>query len=253
MVAGVDAGARYLKVVILDRERVAGTASSVCGIDLEEAARNAFREAFARASIGPDGLTAVIATGNGADSVPGATARVSVTRAMARAAVRLFGEARTVVDVGAEESRAVRCDERGNVVDFALNDKCAAGAGSFIDALARALEVEPRDLGALARQAPNAAAMNAQCVIFAESEVVSMIHRGIPPAMIARSVYDALAGRISSLLSRIGLEPELVALGGVARDAGFIDALERALKRKPAVPPEPEFACAYGAALCGGK
>jgi benzoyl-CoA reductase subunit D len=176
--------------------------------------------------------------------------KVSVVRAMARAGAHLVPSARTVLDVGAEEARAVRCDERGNALDFALNDRCAAGAGSFIEAMSRALDATPEEMGALALRAAKAAAMNSQCVIFAESEVVSMIHRRIPREEIARSAYEAMAGRIAPLLRKTGISPDVVLVGGVANDRGFLDALRRSLNLDVIVPPHPEYAGALGAALC---
>jgi benzoyl-CoA reductase subunit D len=248
-VAGIDAGARCAKLVLLKDGVVIARGTAPCGIELRATIEALLAETLKRAGMEQRELESVVATGSGAESVPYATGKVSAVRALARAAAFLLPAAHTVVDVGAEESRAVKVDGKGNVLDFALNDKCAAGAGSFIEAMSRALETKAEELGELSRQAKQAAVMNAQCVIFAESEVVSMIHRKIPSAEIARSVYEAMASRISSLLRRIGIEPELALAGGVARDIGFLDALGRSLGRPAAVLPDPEYAGALGCAL----
>lgn len=246
----MDAGARWIKLVLLRDGAVAARKKALCGIDLKEAAEELLRAALEEAGAAREEVSSILVTGSGGEAVPYATGKVSPVKAIARAAVNLVPSARTVADVGAEESRAVKCDESGNVLDFALNDKCAAGAGSFIEAMSRALEAKPEDLGPLSLTAEKGAAMNAQCVIFAESEVVSMIHRRIPPAEIARSVYEAMASRIATLLRRIQMSGDLALVGGVARDKGFVSALERNLGQKVAVPAEPEYAGALGAALC---
>lgn len=247
--AGVDAGARFVKLVLVRDGAVLDRREAACGIELAPVAEKLLAEGLAAARAGRDELAAVVATGAGAEAVPFATARVTVVKAAARAAVHAVPGARTVIDIGAEECRGVRCDGKGNVTDFALNDKCAAGAGSFIEAMSRALEVPAGELGGLAAGAARSATMSAQCVIFAESEVVSMIHRGIAREEIARSVYDSMASRVAALLGKTGVAPQVAVLGGVAKDHGFLAALGRTLGTGLAVPEGPEFSGALGAAL----
>jgi len=251
--AGIDAGAKTVKAVVARDGVAVAKSMGPAGLDLAAVADRLLKEAVGAAGIGWNDLAKIVVTGSGGTAVPFATNKVTVTRAMALAGARLDGTARTVIDVGAEESRAVRLDERGNLVDFALNDKCAAGAGSFIEAMSRALEVGVSDLGPLALTTDRAVGMNAQCVIFAESEVVSLIHRKTPPAEIVRAAYAALANRVFVLLKKLGVNPVVMVVGGVARDPGFLDALARKLDTKLVVPPDPEYAGAYGAALAGLK
>jgi benzoyl-CoA reductase subunit D len=167
----------------------------------------------------------------------------------ARAGVSLFPTARPVLDVGAEEARAVKCDDKGIMVDFVVNERCAAGAGAFIEAMARALEVKLEEMGPLALKAERASPINASCVIFGESDVVTLIHRQESKPEIARAVFDAMADRVSSMLFRLGVNPDVVLVGGVAKDAGFVASLNRKLGLDVLIPEHPEFAGALGAAI----
>ena len=154
-----------------------------------------------------------------------------------------------MIDVGAEEGRAIRCTEEGKVMDFALNEKCAAGAGAFTEAMSRALEVEIEALGQMSLASTQAIPMNAQCAVFAESEVVSLLHAKVAKEDIARAVHDAIASRIVSLARKIGFEPDVVLIGGVAHNVGFVDSLQRALECEVVIPDDPEYMGALGAAL----
>jgi benzoyl-CoA reductase subunit D len=163
--------------------------------------------------------------------------------------VYYFPEARTVADVGAEEGRAAKCDEKGNVIDFAINEKCAAGAGAFIEAMGRALETPLEEMGNLALSSDKTIAMNAQCTIFAESEVVGLIHAKTEKKDISKAIHDAMASRIVSMIRRIGVNPDIVMIGGVAYNPGFVTALKRELGvAQIYIPEKPEFAAALGAA-----
>ena len=139
------------------------------------------------------------------------------------------------------------------VMDFALNEKCAAGAGAFTEAMSRALEVSVEELGQMSLRSEKATPMNAQCAVFAESEVVSLLHNKTPKEDISRAVHDAIASRIVSLARKVGFEPDVVFIGGVAHNAGFVDSLERALECKVTIPEHPEYVGAYGAALAAAE
>jgi len=167
----------------------------------------------------------------------------------AKAGVFLFPKARTIIDVGAEEARAVKCDEKGLMVEFVLNERCAAGAGAFIEAMARALEVKLEEMGPLSLKAERASPINASCVIFGESDVVTLIHRQETKPEIARAVFDAMADRVSSMVHRLGVNPEVILVGGVAKDVGFLASLKRKLSIDVLIPDYPEFVGALGAAL----
>ncbi len=251
--AGIDMGIQTVKVVLLKDNVVVARAKTFSGFEPTKAAEQAFAEALNAANIQKEDVNLVLATGSGMDMAPYTRGNVSMMGADARAGVSLFPAARTIIDVGAEEARAVKCDERGVMVDFVVNERCAAGAGTFIEAMARALEVKLEEMGPLSLKAARASPINASCVIFGESDVVSLIHRQESKPEIARAVFDAMADRISSMVHRLGINPEVVLVGGVAKDAGFIESLKRKLGITILVPEYPEYVGALGAAIAAAS
>jgi benzoyl-CoA reductase subunit D len=247
--AGIDVGSQSIKAVIVRDGQIVGRGHLAAAFDAAAAARQALEEALAQAGMVVADVRRLGATGIGRDEVAGCHARLSEVSCAARGAQRLLPAARTVIDVGAEQGTAVRCDGRGRVLDFAINEKCAAGAGAFCEAIARALEVGLDELGPLALQSTRLVPMNLQCVVFAESEVVSMIHSNVPKPDIARAVHVALAARVVGMVRRVGIEPEVALVGGLARNVAFVAALRQALGVDPQVPADPELCGAFGAAL----
>ena len=252
--AGIDVGSKTTKVVILEDGRVLGRSSLVpTGFDQTESAQRAIEEALQATGLGAAAIERRVATGAGAKAVPEAAEHISDVKAAARGAHHLVPSARTVIDVGAEEGRGIRCSETGGVIDFAVNEKCAAGAGAFTEAMSRALELPLEEMGTLSLKSQNAVPMNAQCAVFAESEVVSLIHAKTPKEDIVRAVHDAIASRIGSMVRRVGISPEVVLVGGVARNVGFVDSLRRGLEIEIRVPEDPDFVGALGAALVAAE
>lgn len=246
---GVDCGAKNTKTVILKDGEIAGRGMVLTGFEQSQAVKESLELALKDAGISREELDRIGGTGSGANAVAEADVKVNDIKAMSMAAVYYFPNARTVADVGAEEGRAAKCDEHGNVVDFAINEKCAAGAGAFIEAMARALETPLEKMGELALFSDKAIAMNAQCTIFAESEVVGLIHAKTEKMDISKAIHDAMASRIVSMIRRIGVNPDIVMIGGVAHNPGFVTALKRELEVEEIyIPDMPEFAAALGAA-----
>ena len=246
---GIDLGTQRVQVVVLKNGTIASRAQAQSGFDPTKAAEQAIDEALKKANVKQSEVECFAATGSAMDMAPYGASTVSMMGADAKAGLFLFPKARTIIDVGAEEARAVKCDERGVMVDFVVNERCAAGAGAFIEAMARALEVKLEDMGPLALKAERASPINASCVIFGESDVVSLIHRQESKPEIARAVYDAMADRISSMVHRLGINPDIVLIGGVAKDVGFVASLNRKLGVCVMIPEYPEYAGALGAAI----
>ena len=247
--AGIDMGAKNIRVVILKDGEVAARAERQAGFETAESTEAALNEALAAAGLRLDEIDRILATGAGRKSAPHADDTITEVGAAAKGAVKLVPQARTVIDVGAEEGRAIKIDETGKVIDFAINEKCAAGAGSFTEAMARALEVSLPDFGQLSLKSTRTIPMNAQCAVFAESEVVSLLHAKTPKEDISRAVHDAIADRIISMARRVGVNPKIALIGAVSRNAGFVDSLRRGLEQEVIVPENAEYAGAYGAAL----
>jgi benzoyl-CoA reductase subunit D len=247
--AGIDLGTQSVKAVILKDGIILARGQAFSGFDPAKAAEQAVGEALKKAQLTLKDVNHFTATGSGMDIAPYSSSTVSMVGAVAKAGVFLFPKARTIIDIGAEEARAVRCDEKGMMAEFVVNERCAAGAGTFIEAMARALEVKLEDMGPLSLKAERASPINASCVIFGESDVVTLIHRQESKPEIARAVFDAMADRVSSMVHRLGVNPDVVLVGGVAKDVGFVASLKRKLGLDIFIPEYPEFAGALGAAL----
>jgi predicted CoA-substrate-specific enzyme activase len=251
--AGIDIGAKNIKVVLVKDGEVVARSMIPAGIDTREASEKALQEALSAASIARGDIEKFLATGTGRKDCPFTTEEVTEVGAAARGARALLQNCRTVIDVGAEEGRSMRLDENGKVVDFAFNEKCAAGAGAFAEAMARALETTVEDLGPMALQSDHPVPMNAQCAVFAESEVVTLIHAKTPRQDIARAVLDAIASRITSMVRKVGFEKDIAVIGGVALNPGFVEAVKRGLEMDVHVPDEPQYVGALGAALLAAE
>ncbi len=251
--AGVDMGAKYIKVLLLKDGEVIVKTRETAGFEPLEAAEKAYDKALSQAGLSKDDVNYVYATGAGRSAVPFANDSVTEVSASAKGVIFSHSSVRTVIEVGAEEGRAVKCDEKGKVIDFAVNEKCAAGAGSFTEAMARALEVPLEEFGKISLQSSKSIPMNAQCAVFAESEVVSLVHAKTPKTDIARAVHDAIASRIVSMVRRVGINEDVALVGGVSYNPGFVDSLNRGLEVKVIVPEDAEFVGALGAALIAGE
>ena len=255
---GIDLGAKFIKVVILKDNKIIAKTNVLAGFEVEKSAQDAINKALKEAGITKDDLNKTISTGAGEKLAPFYDETKSIVGCDSLGAVYLHPNARSVIDVGAEEGRGMRCDNTGKILDFEVNEKCAAGAGAFTEAMSRALEVPLEELGALSLKATEEIPMNAQCTVFAESEVVTMVHNKVSKANMAKAVHDAMASRITSMVRKIGFDKDVVLIGGVANNVGFVDSLNNDLGLKVVVPENPEYVGALGAALAaagwkGGK
>lgn len=251
--AGIDVGAKTIKVVILDGQKILTKTSVLAGFETEESVKEAYEKALGQAGIQGEAVGGVGATGAGRRAVSFANASVTEVSADAQGSVFLYPSTRTVIDVGAEEGRGIKASAEGKVVDFAVNEKCAAGAGAFTESMARALEVSLAEFGQISLKSEKTIPMNAQCTVFAESEVVSLIHSNTSKEDIARAVHDAIASRISAMVRRVGLEQDVILVGGVAYNIGFVESIKRVLGvENIVVPQDPEYVGALGAALVAG-
>lgn len=252
--AGVDVGSKSIKAVVVSDGRVLARTIGTCGFDQNAAAEELLDEAVREAGVERTEVRHVSATGVGRDAIDFADSTVTDVTAAARGANTLYPGATTVVEVGAEESRGIKTDGRGRVLDSAVNDKCAAGSGSFTESMARALGLSLRDFAHQSLESTTKIAMNAQCTVFAESEVVSLIHSGAAKKDISRAVHDAIATRVASLVRRVKLEGEVVLVGGLAYNPGFVKSLKDNLEvPELKIPEHPDFVDALGAALIAAE
>lgn len=250
---GIDCGAKNTRVIILSDGNISAKSSLPSGFDQTEAAEKALGLALEEAGLHKVDVSHITATGAGKEGAAFAQSTVSEVGADAKAIHRLIPSARTVIDVGAEEARAIRINGEGKFIDFALNEKCAAGAGTFVETMALALEIDMEEMGPLSLRSERDVSIKAQCAVFAESEVISLIHANHSMADIARAVHESIADRVASMARKVGLERELVLVGGMSRNIGFVESLQRVLKEDLLIPENPEFSCAYGAAMMAAE
>lgn len=248
IVSGIDAGGKNVHIVIKKDGQILGEAAGPTGIKKADAVEQLYSEALKKAGIARKDVERVVATGSAAKRVAFANGFIPDVAADARGVNKLIPSAKTVIDVGAEEARAIKVDADGNVLDFAINEKCAAGTGTFVEAMSRALEVSVDEMSKIALQSTQTLSTNAQCAVFGESEVVSLIHQKTPIPDIARAVMNAIAGRIASVARIVGLEKDVVMVGGMAKNAGFVDSLKKNIEMDVFVPEAPDYMGALGAA-----
>jgi benzoyl-CoA reductase subunit D len=251
--AGIDMGSKTVKVVILKDGTILSKAIETTGFEPVASASKCLEQAVQNAGIELSGIDHITATGAGRKVAPKANSDITDVGAAAKGMVNLKEGVQTVIDIGAEEGRGIKIEADGKVVDFAVNEKCAAGAGAFAESMSRALEVSLEEFGRLSLKSDKEIPMNAQCAVFAESEVVSLVHAKTPKHDIARAVHDAIASRIVSMVRRVGINKDVALVGGVSHNPGFVDSLNRGLETEVIIPDDPEYVSAYGAAIIAGE
>ena len=249
-VAGIDMGAKSTKAVVLDdAQQIRGTATVKTRPDFAAVAREVLDLALDRAGITDSEINYIATTGFGRYNVPFRDIQITDITCVGRGAVFLFPKTRCVLDIGAQSTRALRVSDTGKVREFRTNDKCAAGAGGFIERACKYLEVKIDQVGDLSIQANKPQTISSVCAVLAESEIINHVSNGETIENILRGVHNSLASRALALLKRSGMEDEVTFVGGVARQKGMVKALEETLKRKINVSDEPELVGALGAAL----
>lgn len=248
--AGVDVGSLGTKAVILVDGKIVGSNIIRTGINTEENGNNGLDGALENAGLKREDLKYVVATGYGRISAPYANKTVTEITCHAKGAHYIHPQTKTIIDMGGQDCKAIRLDEDGNVVDFAMNDKCAAGTGRFLEVMANVFKVPLEQLGPLSLSATTVLPVSSTCTVFAESETVSLLARGEKPENIIVGIHHAIANRIGGMFSRVGIENDVFFSGGVAKNIGMRKALEDALKIKIVESKEdPQLAGAIGAAV----
>jgi predicted CoA-substrate-specific enzyme activase len=243
---GLDIGSLYTKAVVLRDGAPCGARAALTGGDTRQAAERILREALAAA--GEDAIPILAVTGAGKNELGVPAERVTEVLCAARGARLLSRAVRCVIDLGAESTRVVSLDERGDVAEFALNDKCAAGTGVFLDAIAKVMGVPLDRMGPLSLESTAEVNITSMCVAFAESEVVSLVHRQTPRQDILRGIHRSIATRVFGMVRRVESGGETMLIGGLAQNVGIVRALEELMKKKLVVPESPHTVAALGAA-----
>jgi predicted CoA-substrate-specific enzyme activase len=249
IVVGIDIGSLSSEAVILMDGQIVSYSIIPTGADTQKAARACMQEALERAHLKFEDVSATVATGYGRISVPFATKTVTEITCHARGAHKLSPNTRTVIDMGGQDSKVISIDTDGRVLDFVMNDKCAAGTGRFLEVMAGALEVDLVEMGDRSARAKNGVVISSMCTVFAESEVISLIAAGCSKNDIIRGLHEAISKRVFAMAGKLRMERPVTMTGGVAKNKGIVDALRRLLKGEIHVPEEPQIVGALGAAL----
>ena len=257
---GIDVGSAFTKAV-LARLREDGQVEIVAydvmptKPDMRKCVREIFERLLKIGGISKEDVGAIVGTGYGGRMVQLEVggSLVSEITCHARGAKHLFPRCRGVIDVGGQDAKAIKLDEEGRVVGFEMNDKCAAGTGRFLEVMSKVLDVDIDQLGEIYLKAKKKASITNTCTVFAQSEVISLISQGVPREEIAAGLIEAFASRVAGLAKIVGIARDIVASGGVAKNVGFVKALERKLGCEIWVPKEPIIVGALGAALLALK
>jgi len=247
--AGVDIGSATSKVVLLNGDEVVCHSLIATGAESANSARRVMDEALQRSNLSPDDIAYIVATGYGRVIVPFAQETITELTCHARGANWLFPSARTILDMGGQDCKAIRCDEEGRLENFAMNDKCAAGTGRFLELMARVLGLSLDELGEVSLEATSEVMINSTCAVFAKSEVTSLIREGKARADVLAGLHSAIAARVYNLLRGVGVEPDLVITGGIGKNVGVVRKIEERVGLKALLPEEPQIVGALGAAL----
>jgi predicted CoA-substrate-specific enzyme activase len=254
LVAGIDIGSTYTKTVLLDeRHTVRATAIRRSGYKPADAAAGVFEDLAANAGIEQEDITYVATTGYGRYMVPFRHTQITELTCHAVATSYHFPAVRTILDIGGQDIKAIRIDERGRVRAFRLNDKCAAGTGAFLEKTARYLGLSTADIATFALRSTHPVEISSVCAVFAESEVINHLASGIAPEDIMQGAISALAGRSVQLMKRVGLDRDYALAGGMTNNPAMVAALETRLSTPLHLPPHGlgQLNGAFGAALLG--
>ncbi len=252
--AGIDAGSRTIKVVLYDSEAAQVLARGMAeqGVDQAHLTQALFDRTLKEAGLRRERLAVIVATGYGRQALRFAHTTITEITCHARGVRHLAPEARTIIEMGGQDSKVIRLEEGGQVRDFAMNDRCAAGTGRFLEVLASRLGVSFAELGELSFRSRQPAAISSTCVVFAETEIVGLLAEGTPRADIAAGVQTAVVTRVAAMVGA-PIEPPVYFTGGVALQAGMVEALHQVLACPIHVAPQPQFTGALGAAILAAR
>jgi predicted CoA-substrate-specific enzyme activase len=248
-VAGVDIGSRGAKSVIMEDGNI--LSSSICDTGPESAktAQLTMDEALKGTGLSLKDFSYIVATGYGRVLVPFANANISEISCHARGAHWYFPSVRTILDMGGQDCKAINCDENGRVTNFIMNDKCAGGTGRFLEVIADVLQVPLEEIGSLSLESTQDLPFSTVCAVFAKSEALALLKKGVPKSDILSGLHDAIAVRCRNLLKRVSIEKDFTITGGIAKNVGMVNKVKEKVGLEPLLAPDPQIIGALGAAL----
>ena len=247
--AGCDIGSLTAKAVILQDRKMLASEVILASAQPEKSSIEVMRRAIEKVGIKMEDIEYCIGTGYGRKHIPFMDSLESEIACHGRGAIWQVPSARTVVDIGGQDAKAIRVDEKGNVERYVYNDKCASGTGRFLEIIADSLDIKLEDMGAISGRSTEKLTLSNQCVVFAETEIISLVNEGKEIADIISALHQAVANRAASLARGILVAPDAVMTGGVAKNSGMFEALQKALGVKLHRVDNPQINGALGAAL----
>jgi predicted CoA-substrate-specific enzyme activase len=247
--AGIDVGSISTKAAVMKNGLLIGDKVIPTGYNAANAGRQVFQELLAVLRLTPSDVTSVVATGYGRNRVEFADRTVTEITCHAAGARYLSPRLRFIIDIGGQDSKAIALDDGGQVKDFAMNDKCSAGTGRFLEVMARTLEADLDSFGDLSQKRDRPSPISSVCTVFAETEVVSLIARGEKRENIIAGIHEAIAGRVIAMAGRLGVSPPAMMTGGVSKNIGVVRALEKRLGFQVEVSGKAQVTGAIGGAL----
>jgi predicted CoA-substrate-specific enzyme activase len=263
--AGLDMGSVSIKAALISEKRLIASSLIASGGNYKDGAKKVMDDVLSHAlirqgaregtsaGITMEQLSGLVITGLGAESAPFSARQVSDISCQAKGCHCLFPTARTIIDIGGQFTKAVKITPQGRIADFLMSEKCATGSGRFLQVIARILHVNLDDIGPLSFESENPVEFSTNCAVFAESETISRIAEGAKAADILAGVHKAMASKVSMLVKRLKLEPDVVLTGGGGEDAGLVQAIGDILKIKILVPDQPRLTAAFGAACLAAE
>ena len=252
--AGIDIGSLTTEAVILNqKEEMVSSAFNLTGTDCNEAAEKTFGKALSRAGISKNRLSFIVATGYGRINIPFVDKKITEISCHGIGSHHLFPDAGTVIDIGGQDSKVIKIDNQGNVLDFTMNDKCAAGTGRFLEVMAGAFGLSLEDFASLSLKSKREISISSVCTVFAESEVISLIAQNQAKEDIIRGLHRAVVNRVWNMVQIVGVHGEVTMTGGVAKNRGVVALLEEKLGKKIHIHSEPQIVGALGAALLASR
>ena len=256
---GIDIGSVSTEALILDIDeknnyKILSYAVNKTGSDSKSAAQKSFEMSLAQAGLTRNAINCIVATGYGRVNVEFANKNITEITCHASGVTLLFPEILTIIDIGGQDSKVIKIDKTSKKpIDFLMNDKCAAGTGRFLEVMAKTLEINLENFGEIFLSTKEKVDITSTCTVFAESEIVSLIGKGVAKEKIIKGLIYSIADRIISMVSRVGMESPVCLTGGVAKNSGISSAIEEKLGVKLKIPFEPQITGALGAAYLAGK
>ena len=250
---GVDIGARSIEVVLLQDQEILTSLIEDTGTSPSENGETAFRNALETVNLSPSDVSCIVSTGYGRNYFKPAHRSVSEILCHARGASTIFPTARTVIDIGGQDSKMIELDENGRPIDFIMNDRCAAGTGKFIEMTGSVLGIPVLEMNDIISPEDGRVDISSMCAVFAESEIVGLLHRGCEVSAILNGIFHSVAKRTVSMARRAHIVRDVVFTGGVAKIAGVRSALAKETGFQPLVPAEPQITGALGAAIIAAE